>query len=169
MSGSQDSTVRLWDAAIGAALQMLQGHSDLVSSVAFSPDGKLVMSGSHDGTVQLWDAATGEALQTLEGHSDEVTSVAFSLDGKLVVSRSHDRTVRLWDTAIGAALQTLEGQVVHALYLSNDWLVEKGGNILWLPPDYRATCVTVWNGIVALGHSLGRISILEFKKGSKLI
>ena len=62
VSGSHDETVRLWDAAIGAALQTLEGYSASVTSVAFSPDGKQVVSGSHDETVRLWDAATGAAL-----------------------------------------------------------------------------------------------------------
>jgi WD40 repeat protein len=64
----------------------LEGHSDWVMSIAFSPDGKQVISGSRDKTVQLWDAATGAALQTLEDHSNTVRSVAFSPNGKLLLS-----------------------------------------------------------------------------------
>ncbi|KAH7330049.1 NACHT domain-containing protein, partial [Rhexocercosporidium sp. MPI-PUGE-AT-0058] len=65
-----------------ALLQTLEGHTDSVHSVAFSPDSKQVVSGSADQTVRLWDVATGAALQTLEGHTDSVHSVAFSPDGK---------------------------------------------------------------------------------------
>jgi WD40 repeat protein len=134
-------TVRLWDAATGAALQTLEGHSGSVRSVAFSPDGKQVVSGSSDMTVRLWDAATGAALQRLEGHSDSVRSVAFSPDGK--------------------------GE--EASFVSNNWVVEGKGKLLWLPPEYRETSTAAWNRIIALGHSSGRISILGFREGPKHI
>ena len=62
----------------------LEGHSNYVMSVSYSPDGTKVASGSEDRTVKLWDVTSGECLQTLEGHSHVVNTVSFSPDGTKV-------------------------------------------------------------------------------------
>jgi WD40 repeat protein len=93
-----------------AAIQTLEGHTDRVYSIAFSPDGKQVVSSSYYETVCLWDATTGAPLQTLKGHTGDLNSVAFSHDSQLVNA---------------------------PLLVSNEWIVEKDMKILWLPPNYR--------------------------------
>jgi WD40 repeat protein len=90
-------------------LQTLEGHSDWVQSVAFSPDGSKLASASADRAVRLWNVGTGQVEQTLEGHSGWVQSVAFSPDGSKLASASRDRTVRLWNVGTGQVEQTLEG------------------------------------------------------------
>ena len=66
-SGSEDSTVRLWDGATGVPIATLEGHSSSVGSLSFSPDGSRLASGSYDKTVRLWDGATGRSEERRVG------------------------------------------------------------------------------------------------------
>jgi WD40 repeat protein len=71
--------------------QLLQGHTNWVRSVAFSPSGEMLASGSSDQTVKLWDIKSGECLYTLQGHSHLVRGVAFSPSGEILASGSSDK------------------------------------------------------------------------------
>ena len=145
-SASRDRTVRLWDAATGAARQTLKGHSDWVNAVTFSPDGKLVASASYDGTVRLWDAATGAAHQTLEGHSEQGTLDINSFFNN--ISLHNNISFQL--------------SFVRELFVKETWVTYKTDNVLWLPFDYRATSSAVGGNILVLGHASGCVTFLEF-------
>jgi WD40 repeat protein len=115
VSGSWDTSVRIWDTESGQTIHRMQ-HDDAVDSVAISPDGRLVVSGGGplgkpmgDTTVHLWDAATGKELRRLEGHTRRIWSLAFSLDGKRLLSGSSDASIRLWDVTTGREIRRLDG------------------------------------------------------------
>ena len=115
VSGSEDNSVRVWDALTGAELKVLNGHTHFVWSTAFSTDGTHIVSGSYDRSVRVWDASTGAELKVLNGHTDIVWSTAFSTDGTCIVSGSDDKSVRVWDTSTGAELKVLNGHTDSVL------------------------------------------------------
>ncbi|KAK4245655.1 vegetative incompatibility protein HET-E-1 [Corynascus novoguineensis] len=159
-SASHDRTVRLWDAATGAYRQTLEGHGDWVNAVAFSPDGKSLASASDDRTVRLWDATTGAYRQTLKGHGDSVDAIAFSEDNQYL--DTNNGSVRLpWSTS---RIPPDKKFLHHALYVVGEWITLDGENVLWLPTDYRATSVALYEHMVVLGHRSGELTFLQFKR-----
>ncbi|KAL4742401.1 WD40 repeat-like protein [Aspergillus similis] len=77
--------------------QMLEGHSEPVFSVSWSPDGSLIASGSIDNTVRIWDPATGQCKLVLKGHSN------------LLASCSSDKTIKIWNPSTAQCTLTLKG------------------------------------------------------------
>jgi len=107
-SGSDDNTVRLWEARSGPLVRTLQGHTAGVRSVAWAPDGQQLATGAFDNTVRLWEARSGQLVHTLEGHTDWVQSVAWAPDSQQLATGAFDNTVRLWDGKTGEELQVYE-------------------------------------------------------------
>jgi sterol desaturase/sphingolipid hydroxylase (fatty acid hydroxylase superfamily) len=101
VSGAEDGTVTLWDAATGRKEQVLTGHRRPVRSVAMSADGRRVASGSFDQTVRVWDAPAWRPTLTLTGHVAGVLAVALTPDGRRIFSGSADGTIKAWDGATG--------------------------------------------------------------------
>ena len=99
--------LKLWDLD-RKKLVILEGHESRVSSVAFSPNGKVIASGSWDDTIRLWNSTTGQHLTTYHGHKKDVNAVAFSPDGETLASGSDDDTIILWNPS-GEIIKVLSG------------------------------------------------------------
>jgi WD40 repeat protein len=108
LTGSDDGTVRVWDARTGAELLALQGHTAGVQSASFSPNGLRIITGSRDRTARLWDARTGAEVLTLKGHTDRVNTAMWSADGARVLTCG-EKIVKVWD---GTPVPKTEGPVI---------------------------------------------------------
>ncbi len=117
----------------------LVGHSNAVTSVAFSPDGATLASGSEDKTIEMWKLETGKRWYTLTGHSDWVNCVAFSPDGATLASGGRDKMIHIWDLNKGKWWYALTGHSdrVSAVAFSPNGEVLASGS--------RDKTLRVWN------------------------
>jgi hypothetical protein len=114
--GQVTHPVRLWNVSNRQTATAFTGHSDIVISSAFSPDGRYVVTGSWDRTAIVWDVKSGKEIRLLDAHQKWVTAVAFSPDGSKVLTGSDDQTVRLWDVQSGRQLFSLDlGNAVNSV------------------------------------------------------
>ncbi|MDM8516024.1 caspase family protein [Desulfobacterales bacterium HSG16] len=111
-----DKTLKLWNIKTGREIRTFKGHTEVVSSVVFSPDGKCALSGSWDETLKLWNISTGREIRTFK-HDMEVNSVAISPDGRYALSGSGEHYIctssseflKLWDISTGREIRTFHG------------------------------------------------------------
>ena len=153
------NTVILWDVATGQNIATLEGHTDDVNTLTFSPDGMMLASASDDNTVKLWNAATGENIATLEGHTREVNSVAFSPNGATLASASDDGRIKLWNVATGKNTAThLHGLDVNSVAFSPDGITLASGAASW-ESERRTGTVKLWN--IATGKNTATLRHID--------
>ncbi|RPB22262.1 WD40 repeat-like protein [Terfezia boudieri ATCC MYA-4762] len=104
VTGSYDTTIKIWDIETGKEIRTLTGHTLGVRALQFD-DSKLI-SGSMDNTLKIWNYRTGQCLNTLPGHTEGVISLHF--DSSLLVSGSVDKTIKVWNFGRGSCI-TLRG------------------------------------------------------------
>jgi len=125
------------------------GHTKIVISAVFSPDGKKLVTVSADRTAKIWDVATGSIMADLRGHKQDITSATFSPNGKKLVTSSDDSTARVWDAVTGELLQDLKG---HKGFVTSAEFSPDGRRLLTSSFD---STVKIWD--VATGKILQQL------------
>ncbi len=151
-AASQRGEVRVWREA-GQTLHLVwQAHTDIVWSLAFSPDERTLASGSWDRALKLWDVESRALLWT-GWQTKGPICLAFSPDGSLLASGGSEATVRLWDAKLGTPLAELPhpGAVLSLAWSPDGRLLASGdfaGTIrLWeRQQSGQATCVQTLEG-----------------------
>ncbi len=138
LSGSGDSTLRLWDLQTGDS-KVLTGHSRNVDTVAFLPDGRTAISGGADSVLRVWDLAAGTQIKSFGTHEGDVRSIAVSPDGDRALSADSHGSVRLWDLKSGTMVRQFEtrGGACYAVVFCKN-----GRQALTAQSDQ---CLKLWN------------------------
>jgi WD40 repeat protein len=142
-------TAAILDRRTGVQKHLLAGHTEPISAIAYSPDGKWIATGSDDCTVRLWDAANGTEIRCFQGHSDCVHSLAWSPDSQTIASGASDATIVLWDVFT-------QGTTRH-------WLREHDQN------EVDATCFSPDGNYLLVGYRIyGKLQLWNVETGAIL-
>ncbi|MCB0549653.1 MAG: WD40 repeat domain-containing protein [Phaeodactylibacter sp.] len=167
-AGTRGNQVTIWNLATLEKEYSLPNHSDKITALAFSADGKKLAYGGADGVIKIWDIRNKEEALGLAGHSSNVISLAFSPDGSQLVSGSLEDMI-IWNLKEGSKAGTLSGhtQFINALAFSPD-----GARIASASAD---NSIKIWDAksqkllLTLLGHTDEVSDIRYSPDGARLI
>jgi WD40 repeat protein len=140
----------------------LQGHSDIITQIAWSKDGDELATASKDNTIRIFNAETGELKFVLEGHTDNVVGIAWSTYGGTIASVSEDNTIKLWNTNTGNLRSTINDEKCSSIAWSPD------GKTFASDIKYSSKEIKFWDAKTeTLNYRLAALPLLS--DGSKFI
>ncbi len=126
--------------------EILNGHSDTVYGLSFSPDNKMIATCSADKFIKTWELPSGKFVKSFEGHTHHVLDVGWQADGKMLASAGGDNTVKIWDFEKGEQVRTIQA---HTKQVTRLMFVGKKAEILTSGGDNQVKLFNVANGSVS--------------------
>ncbi len=159
--------IKLWDAASGRETKLLDKNRIGFSTVAISPDGKILAAGAINTLVRVYDLNGGDPA-TLDGHSGPISSVTFSPKGTLLASASVDKTVLIWDYAARKENSRLIG---HADWVKSICFSPDGSILASASKDRTVKLWDVASGQekATLSPNAGEVNAIAFSPDGKLL
>ena len=159
--GEKDGSISLWQIEGMERISTLEGHSDEVTALCFSPDGKLLASGGwkNDNAVFIWDVGEEKRIAVLKGHAGGINDLKFSSDGKLLASVSFlENLICIWETKGWRKIDVKRG--ISATFSPDGRLLATGG-------DHRDKKIHIWDlikgeEIATLQGHVGNVTALDF-------
>lgn len=167
-------------------IRSFAGHTNQISMVNFSADGKRLVSSSYDQSVRLWDVDSGQELKIFEKHTDWVKTVAISNDGEIIASGSLDHTAKVWDSKTGQEICSFsEESIVQTVSISPNkqllftgteagiarlWSLETKKQLLSLGEHMTAVLTSSFspNGNLVVGATGKSIYVWDVQTGDSL-
>jgi hypothetical protein len=145
------TAIHLWDEQL-KPLQILPGHREGITRLAWSPDSTRLASAGGDTSAKIWDIRSGWALHTLLGHGAPVHGVAWSPDGSRLVTGSWDLSVKIWDTATGVEICAFDKPA---------GIVQMIESVAWSPDGKRIAIADIQGCIGMLDAAPGQLAETE--------
>jgi WD40 repeat protein len=155
-----DNTIWVWELQNGHLYRRLQPQKiNLIQSMAFSPDSRLLAVGDSDGLLQVWNVVEGRLLHSWQGHNHVICDLEWSHDQQLLLSASWDATAKLWSTSNYTLIQTFRGHisgVVSAALSPNSSVVVTGSGAPGNPYENEPSDLTLRFWRVSDGQQLAQ-------------
>eukprot|EP01060_Flectonema_neradi_P034871 TRINITY_DN6250_c1_g1_i1.p1 TRINITY_DN6250_c1_g1~~TRINITY_DN6250_c1_g1_i1.p1 ORF type:complete len:531 (+),score=59.12 TRINITY_DN6250_c1_g1_i1:537-2129(+) len=113
-----DKLIHIWDTSKWCRVRTLEGHTNSVLDISFSPDNTYLASASHDKTVRVWNPKTGTLKKVFKSHNDLVRSVSFSSSGTYLASGGYDKVVHIHEVRSEKLIGTLHNHTDHVRCVS---------------------------------------------------
>jgi len=125
ISGHSDGMIKHWRSDTNELVRKYYGHTNSITKVAFTSNGKTIISASKDNTIKLWDSKTGQLIRTYANHSSPVRTVCFNSDLTYFISGSEDNMIKIWPKG------AIQEKMTICLLPGNEWISYQPNNVVY--------------------------------------